>query len=718
MPSTHTRSQWDHIPSETLINICLFLSTLDLLNMCSAYPTLQPLVLSSPTLWRDVYLPFPDPLLFNYPGWRAERSTGSRSKLSDSLRSSYSASSISSSDASSSTTGTSVSSLLSSSQGSPYVYPLDASQEYQRETIPSSHRQGSRKGSQVSILHDGRHRLLSEPDYYNLPDIDGGENDEEEDNTGWVILDVLDRVPLRFIQHLSFGTPPCHLCTYPCTRICYCECHQNEQSRSLFHQDTKSSGMSSSNSSSTEYGEEHQSSALSRPLQGFLEYGLVDFSQHIDLHSLSYALASTSQAGASGDALGLGNTSHRVMQSSADFPPTLSGNRGHVGHEPIPEERRPSRDSELDQLDLPEVLLQWSLLDEERTHEREEIDSRSLESTISDENLELTEEEDMEISRQQAETRAAYQRARLLIRILASGELEALETLRVPWWPATRIYTIRQQLERWSYKIEQAIASNTVNNNSNFEKDAAEGFSRDKQHLNGMHQPRETDNGHDDFCLTFVPWRTRWTNCIKDEDVKEEANEENEGKEELTVVEEEEETQDARGLRSAGGMRYPLANLTRFSLRSGGEVVSHERHCLGTSALILSGRSSSVNPSSLNSSVPGSPPSALQSTFASTSASPSAPVSIPGSPPEYVASAASFTALPFSDPEPRTPATYNGRQSEPIGESTFRYCQHCGSQYLASSSKSSLLDSNSSFRPGRSLQPLLRNEFSCFCQVS
>ncbi|KAG0290635.1 hypothetical protein BGZ96_005916 [Linnemannia gamsii] len=71
----------------------------------------------------------------------------------------------------------------------------------------------------------------------------------------------------------------------------------------------------------------------------------------------------------------------------------------------------------------------------------------------------LSEEEHLDESRQESETRAAYLRARLLMQIFSLGNLGSLETLRAPWWPAARIYTIRQQLERWSFMVEQALAT-------------------------------------------------------------------------------------------------------------------------------------------------------------------------------------------------------------------------------------------------------------------
>ncbi|KAI9235748.1 MAG: hypothetical protein BYD32DRAFT_488625 [Podila humilis] len=704
MPGIRTRSHWDNVPSETLISICAFLTTLDQLNMCSAYPTFEPLLLNSASLWRYVHLPFPDPMLFNYPGWRRDGHPPvfrSRQYSTDSAFSSLSVSSFSSSYSMSSASSSSTApSSASSSTGSPFVELSDSTTAAEHDTDQQA-RQSSRRASRMTVLCDDRFRFLSEPEYYNLPDIDGGENDEQEENTAWVILDVLDRVPLRFVQHLSFGTPPCHLCTYPCRRTCYCECHQNEQSRPLYYQGAHP--RDHAERQGQDHPTDHQGDnqpALSRPLQDLFESGLVDFSQYIDLHSLNRALSSTAESSTNGAVRGMGGgaslgTQHPPVEYR---PPLTFHNTAPGGYQPLPP-ASPSQNHGLNQLDLHEALLQLSLVDEEQNFEG--LDNAS--NQVGDEeDIALTEEEDLEISRQQAETRAAYQRARLLIRILSSGQLEALETLRVPWWPATRIYTIRQQLERWSFMIEQAIASNS-SPSSNQEQQGVP-WGQQAAPTSTLASPRMEFT---DFGPPFAPWSSRWTNSLSIERPGLASNSDGQV---------DSESQQHR--HSPGSTRFPLASLTRFSLRSGGDIVSHERHCLGTSALILSGRSSTVYPCSIASSTGSSSPihqsTSLPSSIpvahdssASTSASVS-PVSIPSSP------SASYSSLSASasssDPETSYP---NGSLGEQFSKSTFQYCQHCGSQYLASS-KATRASSVSYDR--RSEQR--RQAWACFCQVS
>lgn len=306
----------------------------------------------------------------------------------------------------------------------------------------------------------------------------------------------------------------------------------------------------------------------------------------------------------------------------------------------------------------------------------------------------------MEITRQQAETRAAYQRARLLIRVLSSGQMEVLETLRVPWWPATRIYTIRQQLERWSYMIEQAVVSNSAPH-SNLEgqevfwgqqADPTSTLPSPRVGITGIRQP-------------FAPWSSRWTNDLSTERTGQ-TSENNQVDSSLP-----ESQQD---LHSPGSTRFPLASLTRFSLRSGGDIVSHERYCLGTSALILSGRSSTMYPSSIESSTPSTPPHhqstpipVAHSDSSASSSTSISPVSVPSSPSASFSS--SSTSGSSSDPETGYP---NNRLGE-LSKSTFRYCQHCGSQYLASSKA---IRANSATSDRQSDQQ--RQVMACFCQVS
>src|SRR5690554_1759166 len=173
-------AHWDTTPSEVVLDICKFLSTLDLLNLCAAYPPLGHLIMNTSNLWRTVHLPFPDPLLHKYRGWREYHPAPDLSSLPAS--------------------------------SSPPISRSQLEHEYE-----------------PTIIHDERRRSLSEPDYYSLPDIAGGEHDRHDENTAWAILDVMDFIPLRFIRHLSFGGAPCRLCVLPCRFRCGCECHQDEE---------------------------------------------------------------------------------------------------------------------------------------------------------------------------------------------------------------------------------------------------------------------------------------------------------------------------------------------------------------------------------------------------------------------------------------------------------------------------------------------------------
>lgn len=342
--------------------------------MCSAYPTFEPLLLNSASLWRHVHLPFPDPMLFNYPGWRRDGHPSafrSRQYSTDSAFSSLSVSPFSSSYSISSASTSSIApSSAPSSTGSLFVELSNPTTAAEHDTDQQA-RQSSRRGSRMTVLCDDRFRFLSEPEYYNLPDIDGGENDEQEENTAWVILDVLDRVPLRFVQHLSFGTPPCHLCTYPCSRTCYCECHQNEQSRPLYYQGTHPRDHAERQGQDHPTGHQGDNQpALSRPLQDLFESGLVDFSQHIDLHSLNRALSSTAEHSTNRAARGMGGgsglgTQHPPVEY---HPPLTFHNTAPEGYQPLPPES-PSQNRELNQLDLHEALLQLNLVDEEQNLE-------------------------------------------------------------------------------------------------------------------------------------------------------------------------------------------------------------------------------------------------------------------------------------------------------------------------------------------------------------
>lgn len=74
-----TASLWDSIPSETVFDVCSFLPTIDLLNLCVAYHEIEQLATTTSTLWRTVHLPYPDPQLYNYPGWRRRPPAAHRS---------------------------------------------------------------------------------------------------------------------------------------------------------------------------------------------------------------------------------------------------------------------------------------------------------------------------------------------------------------------------------------------------------------------------------------------------------------------------------------------------------------------------------------------------------------------------------------------------------------------------------------------------------------
>ncbi|KAF9361206.1 hypothetical protein BGX26_005030 [Mortierella sp. AD094] len=443
----------DIIPVETVLDICKFLPALDLLNMSAAYPEIEQLLASTGSPWRIVHLPFPDPLLQCYPGWRK----------------SYPPINVSSS----ASTSTSISPS----------YTSDASPERSAEEQGEGNNT-TRSG--MNILQDERFHVLSEPGYFDLPDIKGGEHDFQDENTAWIILDVLNKIPLQYVQHLSFDSPPCHLRVYPCKRICECERHQNDHS----HEGHNHQCQSISESALQTAGDNVQNvqlPPLSQPLRDLFESGLVDFSRHIDLRSLSEVLvmenAGTSSISSSSDgndglvfacATGISNLSNPFNGDYSSSSFESQSNQIYEtpqDHESIEEFH--SHTNTLDQLDLQDVLmeldhidgvdqLQNNLLNLAQVSEllpTEELD-RSEEGEGRDE--EQSAEEALEQLRQFSETQAAYQRARHLIRILTLNGLETLETLRAPWWPAARIYTIRQQLERWSFMIEQTQAASAV----------------------------------------------------------------------------------------------------------------------------------------------------------------------------------------------------------------------------------------------------------------
>lgn len=252
--------------------------------------------------------------------------------------------------------------------------------------------------------------------------------------------------------------------------------------------------------------------------------------------------------------------------------------------------------------------------------------------------------------------------------------------------------------------IEQAIASNSRPSSNQEERGVSWG--QQTAPTSTLASPRV---GFTNFGSPFVQWSSRWTNGLSTERPGLASDSDDQADSSLA--------ESQQHLPSPGSTRFPLASLTRFSLRSGGDIVSHERHCLGTSALILSGRSSTVYPSSIASSTGSSSPihqsTSLPSipiahdSSASTSVSVS-PVSIPSSPSaSYSSRSASASS---SDPETSYP---NDSLGEQFSKSTFRYCQHCGSQYLASP-KAARASSVSNDR--RSEQR--RQAMACFCQVS
>lgn len=249
----------------------------------------------------------------------------------------------------------------------------------------------------------------------------------------------------------------------------------------------------------------------------------------------------------------------------------------------------------------------------------------------------LLEEEYLEDLRQQLETRAAYLRARLLMQILSLGDLGSLETLRAPWWPAARIYTIRRQLERWSFVVEQALA--TAHN---------EGAAIDQQQpavSTPMDAPQQTPT---------PPPRSHWTNRLlsgEDTSTISTRRQASGYSSPMTGVPEVDTQPQIPGATTTPTPLFPLASLTKFTLRYGGEMSSHDRHCLGISAMILSGRSST------DSSQAGTPP-----------------------PPATTDPRTSI----FSDSNPPSLTVTHSPW-----KGVFRYCHHCGSQYLQISTAAS-----------------------------
>jgi hypothetical protein len=283
-----------------------------------------------------------------------------------------------------------------------------------------------------------------------------------------------------------------------------------------------------------------------------------------------------------------------------------------------------------------------------QTHGTYVTDVVGLETSLESRH-QLSEEEHLEELRQRSETRAAYLRARLLIQILSLRDLESLETLRAPWWPAARIYAIRQQLERWSFMVEQALT--TAHN---------DGAVADPLRPTPIDAPRQRPT---------LSLRIRWTNRLLS-DVYSSTSlapglpaVHSSPEPEAPAVEGQLQVPEV----ATPTPSFPLASLTRFTLRCGGELSSHDRHCLGMSAMILSGRSSA------DSSQAGTPP-----------------------PPPVL-------DLRMSIPAEGAPTSSITTHSPCKG--VFRYCHQCGSQYLqASTTASNTLDRACFCRIGTSMQ--------------
>lgn len=286
--------------------------------------------------------------------------------------------------------------------------------------------------------------------------------------------------------------------------------------------------------------------------------------------------------------------------------------------------------------DEKEMMLTWSHFDfilaetPVQTHGAYVTDATELETSQGSRH-QLSEEEYLEESRQESETRAAYLRARLLMQIFSLGNLGSLETLRAPWWPAARIYTIRQQLERWSFMVEQALA--TTRN---------DGAVADPVGLTPIDTPQQRST---------PSLRTHWTNRLLS-DVDSSTNSVSRPPAvhssldlEISVVEGQPQVPEV----TTPGPSFPLASLKRLTLRCGGELGPHDRHCLGISAMILSGRSST------DSSQAGTPPSAIDPRM----------------------------SIPSDNDPPSLTTTHSPCKG------VFCYCRQCGSQYLQASTTAS-----------------------------
>ncbi|KAG0230644.1 hypothetical protein BGW41_002434 [Actinomortierella wolfii] len=183
----------------------------------------------------------------------------------------------------------------------------------------------------------------------------------------------------------------------------------------------------------------------------------------------------------------------------------------------------------------------------------------------------IDDEQYQEMERQHAEARAAYQRAQLLIRILSSGQFQFLETLLVPWWPATQIFTICQQLEKWS---RMAVMT--------------------QEAKNGPSNSLGTSNS-----LSTGKWRRRWTNELARKSCGYMMDRSSNGNCRYThqpylesndmPVQRPSMTSITSPSFQQSTPSFPLASLRAFRLLSGGELKDYEVKCLGASALILSG---------------------------------------------------------------------------------------------------------------------------------
>ncbi|KAK3838394.1 MAG: hypothetical protein JOS17DRAFT_729904 [Linnemannia elongata] len=223
------------------------------------------------------------------------------------------------------------------------------------------------------------------------------------------------------------------------------------------------------------------------------------------------------------------------------------------------------------------------------------------------------------------------------MRILSLRDLGSLETLRAPWWPAARIYTIRRQLEKWSFVVEQALAT-AHDEGADIDQSQSAGLTP----MDAL-QPTPTPSPRCHWINRFLSGEdtstiSTWRPAAAHSRPMPEAPE----------VETQPQIPEAT---TAPTPVFPLASLTKFNLRYGGEMSSHDHHCLGISAMILSGRSSA---DSLHAGTP--PPQAITD--------PRTSISSESNPPSLTA----------------THSPWNGM---------FRYCHHCGSQYLQISTTAS-----------------------------